>query len=96
MQQAMFDRALAFREANTKRLDTWAEFEANFAADGGLGFVVAHWDGTEETADAINAKTKTTIRCIPLAPLAPGDDEPGVCIYSGKPSTKRVVFGKAY
>ncbi len=96
MQQAMFDRALAFREANTKRLDTWEEFEANFAPDGATGFVVAHWDGTDETADAINAKTKTTIRCIPLQPLAPGDDEPGVCIYSGKPSAKRVVFAKAY
>jgi prolyl-tRNA synthetase len=64
--------------------------------DGGGGFVVAHWDGTTETEDAISAATKATIRCIPLVPLAPSDAEPGVCVFSGKPSARRVVFAKAY
>jgi prolyl-tRNA synthetase len=96
IQNDMFARALAFREANTHRVDTWDEFAAAFAGDGGGGFVLAHWDGTEETADKINELTKTTIRCIPLEPLLPSDNEPGTCVLTGKPSKQRVVFAKAY
>lgn len=96
IQQALYDRALAFREANTRRVDTWEEFEAAFAGEGGAGFVVAHWDGTQETEDAIAERTKATIRCIPLTPLVPSDGEPGVCVLTGKPSVRRVVFAKAY
>lgn len=92
----LFAQAMAMREANTHRVNTWDEFSAAFAGEGGGGFVVAHWDGTQETEDAISDATKATIRCIPLVPLAPGDDEPGVCVYSGRPSAKRVVFAKAY
>ncbi|MDI9641151.1 proline--tRNA ligase [Geitlerinema splendidum] len=96
MHDALFAKALAMREENTRRVDTWDEFKAAFAGEGGGGFIVAHWDGTQETEDAINDATKATIRAIPLTPLAPGDDEPGVCVYSGKPSGQRVVFAKAY
>jgi prolyl-tRNA synthetase len=96
IQQAIYDRALAFREANTRRVDTWEEFEAAFAGEGGAGFVLAHWDGTGETEDAIADKTKATIRCIPLQPLDPGDAEPGRCVLTGKPSKQRVIFAKAY
>ncbi len=96
MQQAMYDKALAEREAQTNRVDTWAEFEACFAGEGGGGFVVAHWDGTAESEAAIADATKATIRAIPLTPLTAGDDEPGVCVFSGKPSKQRVVFAKAY
>ena len=53
---------------------------------------MAHWDGTSETELKIKAETKATIRCIPLDNVK----EEGVCIYSGKPSTQRVVFAKAY
>jgi prolyl-tRNA synthetase len=96
IQQELFDKALAFREANTHRVDTWEQFEAAFAGEGGGGFVVAHWDGTRETESAISEKTKATIRCIPLVPLQPTDAEPGTCVFSGKPSQQRVVFAKAY
>jgi prolyl-tRNA synthetase len=96
MQRALFQKALEFREANTKRVDTWEEFESTFAGEGGAGFVLAHWDGTTETEKAIAERTKATIRCIPLEPLAPGDDEPGQCILTGNPSKQRVVFAKAY
>lgn len=95
-QSALFDRALALREANTHRIDTWDAFLAHFEGEGGAGFVLAHWDGTSETEAAISAATKATIRCIPLTPLAPGDDEPGMCVFSGKPSKGRVVFARAY
>jgi len=96
IQDNLYDRALAFREANTHRVNTWDEFRAQFEGDGGGGFVVAHWDGTTETEDRIAEATKATIRCIPLQPLKPEDDEPGACILTGKPSAKRVVFAKAY
>ncbi|HRK20342.1 MAG TPA: proline--tRNA ligase [Fimbriimonadaceae bacterium] len=96
MQQALYDKALAFREANTKRVDTWDEFEAAFKGEGGGGFIVAHWDGTTETEGAIAEKTKATIRCIPLSPLHPDDAKPGKCVLTGKDSRQRVVFAKAY
>ncbi len=96
IQKDMYTNALAFREANTHRVDTWEEFQKAFAGEGGGGFVVAHWDGTTETEEAIADKTKATIRCIPLEPLSPDDDRPGTCVYSGKSSAKRVVFAKAY
>ncbi|RYG88565.1 proline--tRNA ligase [bacterium] len=96
IQQALYDRALAHRQANTKRVDTWDEFVNAFPGEGGGGFVVAHWDGTQETEDRIAEQTKATIRCIPLTPLEPSDEEPGVCVLTGKPSARRVVFARAY
>jgi prolyl-tRNA synthetase len=96
MHSAMFQKALEFREANTTRVDTWEEFTKAFEGEGGGGFIMAHWDGTQETEDKISEATKATIRCIPLEPLAPSDNEPGVCVFSGRPSAKRVVFAKAY
>ncbi len=96
MQAGLFEKALALRDANTHRVDTWDEFKAAFAGEGGGGFVVAHWDGTTETEDKIADETKATIRCIPLVPLLASDNEPGVCVFSGKPSAQRVIFAKAY
>ena len=96
IQNALFAKALAFREANTHRVDTWDEFLKAFKGEGGAGFVVAHWDGTQETEDRISEATKATIRCVPLTPLVPSDDEPGACVMTGKPSERRVVFARAY
>lgn len=96
MQDDMYARALAFREENTHRVDTWAEFEKLFAGEGGPGFVLAHWDGTSETEKLISEQTKATIRCIPLMPLQASDAQPGQCILTGNPSSQRVVFAKAY
>ncbi|MBK8343736.1 MAG: proline--tRNA ligase [Bacteroidetes bacterium] len=89
IQQSMFNKALAFRSANTFVLDTWDEFTAQIEK---CGFIHAHWDGTAETEDKIKELTKATIRCIPMD----AKEEAGKCIYSGKPSNKRVVFAKAY
>jgi len=96
MQHDLFAKALAMRESMTKRVDTWEEFEACFAGEGGGGFVVAHWDGTDETEAIIAEKTKATIRAIPITPLHPDDAKPGKCVLTGRPSTQRVVFAKAY
>jgi len=96
IQAAMYQRAVAFQDANTKRVDSWEEFADTFKGEGGAGWVLAHWDGTAETEAKIAELTKATIRCIPFEPMAPGDDEPGVCVMSGQPSKGRVVFAKAY
>lgn len=96
MQSDLLAKALVQREANTYRIDTWEEFESHFDGEGGAGFVLAHWDGTDETETAISDKLKVTIRAIPLEPLQPGDNEPGTCILTGKPSKQRVVFARAY
>ena len=89
IQQAMYDRALAYREANMHVVDSWAEFES--ALDAG-GFVSAHWDGTPETEERIKELTKATIRCIPLHNAL----EDGVCVLTGAPSKQRVLFARAY
>ena len=92
MQTGLYDRALAAREAATRRIDTWDEFQAAFGGESAPGFVLAHWDGTSETETAIAEATKATIRCIPLD--APEED--GRCVKTGAPSKRRVVFAKAY
>jgi prolyl-tRNA synthetase len=90
IQQNLFDRALAYRTAHTTNVDTWDEFVKTLNEK--TGFLYAHWDGTSETEDAIKEATNATIRCIPLDnPL-----EDGTCIFSGKPSTQRVLFARSY
>jgi len=96
MQSDLLEAAKARRNENTRRVDTWDEFKDVFAGDGGAGFVVAHWDGTAETEALISEETRATIRLIPFAPLHPDDDKPGVCVRTGKPSERRVIFAKAY
>lgn len=90
IQASLFEKALSFRDENSQTADTWEEFKA--LMKGNPGFVYAHWDGTTETEDKIKDLTKATIRCIPLN----NKQEEGKCILTGKPSTQRVVFAKAY
>ena len=79
---------------NVVTLDTWEQFEQTFAGESSK-FAWCHWDGTAETEAAIKAKTKVTIRCIPLEGQGPAAEE-GTCIFSGKPSKQRVLMAKAY
>ena len=88
IQTNLYQTALAFREAHTFSVATWDEFKEKVEQ----GFVVAHWDGTTETELKIKEETKATIRCIPLD----NAQEKGKCVYSGKPSSQRVIFAKAY
>ncbi|RYZ17024.1 MAG: proline--tRNA ligase, partial [Chitinophagaceae bacterium] len=90
IQANMFNRAKAFRDEHITKVDSWEEFERTL--DTKTGFVLAHWDGTAETEAAIKEKTKATIRCIPLD----NAQEEGVCVLTGKPSTQRVLFARAY
>ena len=90
IQQNLYDKALDFRENNCHYVNTWDEFKEKIEGKG--GFLFAHWDGTAETEQKIKEETKATIRIIPLN----NPQENGHCVYSGKPSTQRVVFARAY
>jgi prolyl-tRNA synthetase len=90
IQESMYRKALAYRDSHITRADDMAEFGRLLDEKG--GFILAHWDGTTETEEAIKEKTKATIRCIPLEP----ELEEGKCVYTGKPSRQRVLFARAY
>ncbi len=90
IQENLYQKALSFRENNTFQADSWEEFNQILDTTG--GFVSAHWDGTPETEQLIKEESKATIRLIPLNNKL----EEGKCIYSGKASTQRVLFARAY
>lgn len=90
MQENIYQKALDYRDAHITEVDTFEEFKTLLETKG--GFLSAHWDGTEETEAKIKELTKASIRCIALD----AKDENGSCIYSGKPSKRRVLFAKAY
>lgn len=91
IQKDLFQKALDLRTRLTHRVDTMEEFMEIIERDT-PGFISAHWDGTTETEIKIKELTKATIRCIPMD--AP--EEAGVCILTGQPSNRRVLFAKAY
>jgi len=90
IQQNIYQKAFKLREENTHVIDDYEEFKQIVEGDG--GFIYAHWDGTSETELKIKEETKATIRCIPVN----NKPEKGKCIYTGKPSTQRVIYAKAY
>ena len=90
IQQNIYKKAFDFRTENTIKVDTYDEFKEILNTKG--GFILAHWDGSAETEQKIKEETKATIRCIPLD----AEKEEGKCIYTGKPSSQRVIFALAY
>ncbi|MBD5234546.1 MAG: proline--tRNA ligase [Bacteroidales bacterium] len=89
IQENIYQKALKMRSEKTYVCDSYDDFKARIE-DG--GFFLCHWDGTTETEELIKAETKATIRCIPLD----GDDTPGVCMVTGKPSKRRVIIARNY
>lgn len=90
IQENIFRKAGEFKNDNTYYLDKWEDF-VDITENKG-GFIMAHWDGSPATEEKIKEETKATIRCIPFD----SPEEEGKCIYSGKPSVKRVLFSRAY
>lgn len=90
IQANIFQKALDYRASHTTKVETYDEFKQVLEEKG--GFILAHWDGSTEVEEKIKAETKATIRCVPLD--AP--DESGVCIISGRPSSRRVLFARSY
>lgn len=89
IQENIFQKALKHRESMTRTVETYEEFKEEIEKG---GFILAHWDGTTETEEKVKDETKATIRCIPLD----GDDTPGFCMVTGKPSARRVIFARNY
>lgn len=95
IQRSLFDRALAFREANTRKVDSVAELEEMFGQsddenDARGGFALCHYEGDGDVE--LFKRLKLTVRVWPQD-LA---DEPGTCLLTGKPSKRRVILAKAY
>ena len=89
IQKKLFEKAKKFNKENTHYADNFEDFKEKINLG---GFVYAHWDGTSDTENTIKKITKATIRTIPLNEKS----EKGICVYSGKPSSRRVVFAKSY
>jgi prolyl-tRNA synthetase len=89
IQQNIYKKAFDYRASVTREVNSYDEFKVEIEKG---GFLLCHWDGTPETEEKIKEDTKATIRCIPIA----GDKTPGVCMVTGKPSARRVVFARAY
>jgi prolyl-tRNA synthetase len=90
IQESLFNTALDYRDNHITEVENFDDFKNILETKG--GFVSAHWDGTAETEEKIKELTKATIRCIPLN----NRKEVGNCVFSGKPSTQRALFAKAY
>lgn len=88
IQAALFQRALAFREERSAFVASYDELKQQVER----GFAWAYWDGSSEDEKRIQDETRATIRCIPLE--QPGT--PGVCVYTGRETTRQVVFARAY
>ena len=90
IQESLFKKALDFRNTHITEVNNFEEFKKVLETK--TGFISAHWDETSETEQKIKELTKATIRCIPLN----GEKEPGSCVFTGNPSSGRVLFAKAY
>ena len=89
IQNNIYTEARNFRDSHIFEANSYDEFKELIEKG---GFVLAHWDGTTETEERVKEETKATIRCIPLD----GDTTPGTCIFTGKPSERRVIFARNY
>ena len=89
IQNNIYTKARNFRDSHIFKANSYDEFKELIEKG---GFVLAHWDGTTETEERVKEETKATIRCIPLD----GDTTPGTCIFTGKPSERRVIFARNY
>jgi len=90
IQRNIYQKAVDFRSAHISEVNSYDEFKKVLDEKG--GFIAAHWDGTSETEERIKNETKATIRCIPIDAIA----EDGTCMVTGNPSSRRVLFAKAY
>lgn len=91
IQNNLYQKALAFRQANTKKIDRKDEFYSFFNETPG-GFALAHWSGDAAVEEQVKNDLGVTIRCIPLDSEA----EEGSCVITGKKSSGRVIYAKSY
>lgn len=89
MQAQLYQAALKKRTAQSVFVESYQDFVQ--AVEKG-GFVYVPWEGSAEDEAQIKAETKATIRCIPFESSYPG----GVCIKTGKKTSRIAVFARAY
>ena len=90
IQKDMIQNSKKRLKKHTHEVSSYDEFKELISSQS--GFVIAGWDGTSATEEAIKSETKATIRCIP-----DDSDNKGVkCIYSGEPALYKVIFSKSY
>jgi prolyl-tRNA synthetase len=98
IQKNLFDRAKNYRDANITKIDSKDDFYRYFTPKNAEkpeihgGFALCHWNGKAAVEEQVRNDLSVTVRCIPLS----GQDEPGKCVITGEPSTRRVIFGKSY
>lgn len=88
IQAALYDRAVAFRDANIHDPQDYADL-AEVVKN---GWAFSWWCGSAECEAKVKEDTKATTRCIPLE--QPGGSGP--CIVCGGHSTEKVYFARAY
>jgi len=97
IQQSLYDRALQFRNEHTREINSKEEFYAFFTPKNPEkpevhgGFALTHWCGSAEVEEMLKNDLKVTLRCLPFE-----KSEPGICPFTGKPSSQRAVFSKSY
>ncbi len=92
VQQALFQRALDFRNKNTHYTDSYDEFKQIIAEK--RGFVRVKWAEDSAAELAIKEETKATLRVIPFD--QPEGGVSGKCFYTGKPATCEAIFARSY
>jgi len=90
IQENIYQKAEKNRSEHITKVESYEAFKKVLEEKG--GFIAAHWDGTKETEERVKQETKATIRCIPIENIK----EEGACMVTGKPSSQRVLFAKAY
>ena len=91
IQQALFERALAYRTEHTSETDSYDEFKK--IMEGRPGFVVSPWCGSAECEQTIKTDTQATIRNIPFT-SSPATGK--ACLRCGSGATVHAWFAKSY
>jgi len=94
IQSSLFEKAKAFRDANTFSATSYDEFKAFFEGEGGGGFIKAPWSGSREVEAKVKEETKATIRVLPFGNEAEAEGK--TCIFSGQKAKYMAVFARAY
>jgi len=92
IQISMFERAKSFRQEHTQEINSLGELKEYFSAETVPGFALIHWDGDHHDETKLKEELKITNRCFPLEV----EEKEGTCLATGKKTTKRAIFAKAY
>ena len=91
MQDGYLEKAQKFQKEKTQIINSKDDFYSFFKQEN-AGFASIHWSEDAEVENQLKKEFSVTPRCIPLA----GEKESGVCPFTGKPSSQRVIFSRSY